>query len=471
MEKRLFIGGEWTNGVVNIPLIAPFSGEKLADIPQATKNEVNLAVDAAYEARSKMASLPAFERANILSKVADLLEENQQECAMMISEETAKPIATAKAEVARTVMTYKFASEEARRIQGETVPMDGAPGGEGRIAYTIRQPLGVIGAITPFNFPMNLVAHKLGPAFAAGNTVVLKPAPQAPLSSFYTAELFEKAGLPKGALNIVTGDGEVGNALVEDDRVSMITFTGSAKVGKMIRSKAGLKRVTLELGSNSAVIIDKEANLDEIIPRAVIGAFTFAGQVCISLQRIYVHETLYDAFVEGFINQTKKLKLGNPLNDATDVSVLISSSEVTRALAWISEAKEQGATVALGGKSEGNILFPTVLLDVKPEMKVSCQEVFAPIVTIEKFSSFSEAIDFVNQSVYGLQAGVYTNDLTNAFYAAEKLDVGGVMINDIPTFRVDHMPYGGVKESGIGKEGIKYAIEDMTQLKLICFKK
>jgi acyl-CoA reductase-like NAD-dependent aldehyde dehydrogenase len=472
MKKKLLINGEWVEGTQYTSLTSPYSGEVIAEIPEASPQEVDQAIAAAYNARATMAKMPAHKRAEILENLVRLLEERADEAAKIIAMEAAKPITTAKGEVARTIQTYKFAAEEAKRIHGETISLDAAPGGEGRLAFTVREPLGVIGAITPFNFPMNLVAHKVGPAIASGNTVVLKPAEQTPLSALFIAELLQQAGLPAGALNVVTGKGEVvGERIVADDRIKMITFTGSPAVGIGIRNKAGLKRVTLELGSNSAVIIDNGVDVDKIISRCVTGAFSFQGQVCISLQRIYVHETVYETFVEKFVAATRTLKVGDPLDPATDVSALITPKDVERTLSWIEEAKQQGATVATGAVCEGNILAPTVILDADPAMKVSCQEVFAPIVLINKVQSVREAIELVNDSRYGLQAGIYTDNIHTALEAAELLHVGGVMINDIPTFRVDQMPYGGVKESGMGREGIKYAVEEMTEMKLIVFNK
>lgn len=472
MKKQLFINGEWAETKEYRPLYSPFDHELLAEIAVADDEDVTAAIAAAENAKLIMAKMPAHKRAAILEKLVELLTKNQDECVRLLALEAAKPWTTAQAEVARTIMTYKFAAEEARRIHGETIPMDAAPGGEGRISFTIRQPIGVVAAITPFNFPMNLVAHKVGPAIAAGNTIVLKPASQTPLTSLYLAELLQEAGLPNGALNVITGSGSVvGDRLIQDDRVKAITFTGSPAVGIALRNKAGLKKVTLELGSNSALIVDKGVDVDSIIPRAITGAFSFAGQVCISLQRVYVHEEVCDEFVEKFVAQTKSLKLGNPLDPGTDVSALISTKDVERTLQWIEEARQSGAVVAAGGKREGNMVEPTVLLNVSPKEKVSCQEVFAPVVLINKVSSVEEAIEYVNDSRYGLQAGIYTNNVFTALKAAEDLEVGGVMVNDIPTFRVDHMPYGGVKESGIGREGLKYAIEEMTEMKLISFKK
>lgn len=468
MKKRLFINGEWIETKDYNPLLSPYDQEIIAEIPMAAKEETDMAIASAYRARRAMAKMPAHERAAILENMAQLLGERAEEAAATIAAEAAKPIATAMAEVSRTIQTYKFAAEEAKRIHGETIPLDAAPGGEGRIAYTIREPIGVIGAITPFNFPMNLVAHKVGPAIASGNTIVLKPASQTPLSSFLLAELLVEAGLPAGALNVVTGSGRVvGEQLIADPRVSMITFTGSPEVGIGIRNKAGLKRVTLELGSNAAVIVDKGVDIEKIISRCVTGAFSNQGQVCISLQRIYVHEDVYESFVKKFIEATEKLKLGNPLDPETDVSALISPDDVQRTLQWIEEAKQGGASVAAGGKTTGNILHPTVILEADACLKVSCQEVFAPIVVINKIQSVNEGIERVNDSRFGLQAGIYTEHVRTALDAAEKLHVGAVLINDIPSYRADHMPYGGVKESGTGREGLKYAIEEMTEMKLV----
>lgn len=470
LKKKLFINGKWKEAQKFTTLKSPYSGEVLAEIPAATPEEVELAIDSAYQARKAMAALPSHKRAAILEKLATLLESRKDEAAEIIAKEAAKPIKTAIGEVSRTIATYKFAAEEAKRIHGETLTMDATADGEGRIGYTVREPIGVVGAITPFNFPMNLVAHKVGPAIAAGNPIVLKPASQTPLSSLLLAELLAETDLPDGAFNLITGSGSViGDKLVTDSRVKSISFTGSPAVGIGIRNKAGLKKVSLELGSNAAVIVDKGIDIDKIIPRCVTAAFAFQGQVCISLQRAYVHEEVYDEFVEKFSEATKGLILGDSLDPAVDVSALISAGDVERSLDWISEAKQYGAVVAAGGKSEGNILHPTVLLEVDAKLKVSCQEVFAPIVLINKVSSVEEAIDLVNDSEFGLQAGVYTDNINLALTAAEKLEVGGVIINDIPTYRVDNMPYGGVKKSGMGREGLKYAIEEMTEMKLVIF--
>ncbi|MBU9711299.1 aldehyde dehydrogenase family protein [Evansella tamaricis] len=472
LKKQLFIGGEWIEGSNFKELTSPYSGETIAVIPFASEEDVDKAIKAAVGVKKTLKKMPAFQRAEILENVVKLIEENREACARIIAEEAAKPIQTARGEVARTIMTYKFASEEARRLPNEMINMDAAPGGEGRVAYAVREPAGVVAAITPFNFPMNLVAHKLGPAFAAGNPVILKPASQTPLSSYFVAELFDKAGLPKGALNVLTGRGSVvGEALVTDPRINVVTFTGSPEVGIEIKRKAGLKKVTLELGSNSAVIIDQGVSLDDIVDRLVLGAFAYQGQVCISLQRIFVHESRKKELVEKMTAKVQELVLGHPLDETTDLSALISPLDRKRVMEWIKEAVGSGATVAVGGKSKDNMVEPTILVDVDPSANVSCKEVFGPVVMVNSFSNWQQAIEMVNDSEFGLQAGVYTKDISKAFMASEELEVGGVMINDIPTFRVDHMPYGGVKNSGSGREGIKYAIEEMTEMKLVSFKK
>ncbi|MCM3729598.1 aldehyde dehydrogenase family protein [Neobacillus cucumis] len=467
-KKHLFINGQEVRTSVYVPLHSPYSGEVIAEIAMADEQLTKEAIKSAQKAFQVIAKMPAFERSAILEKVVELLKERADEAAKVIAMESAKPISFAKGEVARTIETYKFAAEEAKRIHGETIPFDAAPGGVGRIGYTVRKPIGVIGAITPFNFPMNLVAHKVGPAIASGNSIVLKPALQTPLSALYIADLFKEAGLPDGILNVVTGPGSVvGEAIIKDDRVQMITFTGSPAVGIGIRNKAGLKKTTLELGSNAAVILDKDTNIDEVIDRCIIGAFSNQGQVCISLQRVYAHEEVYDEFVEKLVEAAKKLKIGDPLDPETFLSSLISKKETERALSWIEEAKQNEALVLTGGKLIDGVLEPTVIVNVDPLLKVSCQEVFAPIVIVNKIKTVEEAIGYVNNSRYGLQAGIYTKNIDQALLASETLEVGAVIINDIPTFRVDQMPYGGVKESGTGREGVKYAVEEMTELKLV----
>jgi acyl-CoA reductase-like NAD-dependent aldehyde dehydrogenase len=467
-KKHLMINGEKVETDQYASLYSPYSGEEIAQIAMANKEQTEKAIDAAYSSRHLMAKMPAYKRAEILEKVVSLLAEKADEAAEIITRESSKPIMFSKAEVARTIETYKFSAEEAKRIHGETIPFDAASGGVGRIGYTLREPIGVIGAITPFNFPMNLVAHKVGPAIAAGNTIVLKPASQTPLSALFIAEIFEEAGLPPGVLNVVTGPGSiVGEEIVRNDRVSMVTFTGSPEVGIGIRNRAGLKKTTLELGSNSALIIDKDTEVDQIIDRCIMGAFSNQGQVCISLQRIYAHEDVYEEFIKKFTRAANRLKIGDPFEHDTYISSLISQGEADRVLGWIEESSSNNADIAAGGKLQEGVLEPTIITNADHHLKVTCQEAFAPIVVVNKFRSIEEAVQEVNNSRFGLQAGIYTNNVKHAMYASQELHVGGVMINDVPTYRVDQMPYGGVKESGTGREGIKYAVEEMTEMKLI----
>ncbi|MBT9282510.1 aldehyde dehydrogenase family protein [Hydrogenibacillus sp. N12] len=467
-RKGLWIGGRYEPAASWTPVVSKADGRVLAEVGRAGADDARRAVKAAAEAYPTYRRLPAHARAAILYRVAEALETRREEVARLIAEEAGKPLKAARAEVLRAVQTYRFSAEEAKRIGGETIPMDAAVGGEGRLGFTWREPLGVVAAITPFNFPLNLVAHKLGPALAAGNTVVLKPAGATPLSSFFVAELFHEAGLPAGALNVVSGPGgEIGDALVEHPDVKAITFTGSPTVGKRIREKSGLKRTILELGSNSAVIVEPDAPFDLAVARTVEGAFQYAGQICISVQRIYVHAAIYERFYSALLEKTKALRVGDPRDEATDVGPLIHEGEAARVQAWIEEAVAAGARIAAGGRKDGAFLEPTILTDVTPEMKVVREEVFGPVATLVPYRNLDEAIALVNDSKYGLNVGVFTRDIGKAFDAARRLETGGVMINDIPTFRVDHMPYGGMKESGFGREGVKYAIEELTELKFI----
>lgn len=468
MKKHYFVNGEWKSSNKYTELLSPHTKESIAQIPQATLEDVETAIDIAYETRKQMAALTAYERAAILEQIAQLFMDNRQKAAEIISLEAAKPIKYALGEIDRTIETYKFAAEEAKRLTGEMIPMDAAKNGANRFGYTIEEPIGVIGAITPFNFPQNLVAHKVGPAIAAGNTIVLKPASQTPLSALFLAELIDQTALPKGVFNVVTGSGKtIGDALVKNDKVKMITFTGSPAVGKGIRDKAGLKKVALELGSNSGLIIDKNVDLAQIVPKCVMGAFSNQGQVCISLQRTYVMDEIYDEFLEQFSTLTNQLVIGSPDDESTDISAMIHPDEQARALSWVQEAVEQGSKIISGGTIENGVFLPTILANVSSTSKVSCQEVFAPIVVVNRISSIQEGISAINNSDFGLQAGIFTNDIQTAFKASKELQVGGVMINDIPTYRIDQMPYGGVKESGTGKEGVKYAIHEMTETKLV----
>lgn len=470
-QTKLWINGQWESTNETTELTAPYTGEVLANVAKATPADVERAIEGAHQTFQSFKKTTAYERAEILYKVVTIMRERKKELAKILADEAAKPISAGIAEIDRTIATYQFAAEAAKQSTGETIPMDAAPGTKDRIGYTKRVPLGVVSAITPFNFPFNLVAHKLGPAFAVGNTVVLKPASQTPLSALVMAEIFKEAGLPDGALQIVTGSGgELSETLVTHPLVKKVTFTGSGAVGLKIKEKIGLRKITLELGSNAALIVEPSTPLEKIMKRGVGGAFGFAGQVCISLQRIYVHTSIYEAFTKLFVEETKKLVVGDPHDEKTDVSAMIHPNEVSRIKNWVEEAKQQGATVAAGAEFTERTCTPTVMTNVKPDMRIVCEETFAPIVSIVPYETLDEAIALVNRSELALNAGIYTNVLTDAMKAAEEIEAGAVIINDIPTFRVDNMPYGGVKMSGYGKEGIKYAVEEMTDLKFITMK-
>ncbi|MGP4079917.1 aldehyde dehydrogenase family protein [Pseudalkalibacillus sp. R45] len=470
MWKGLFIGGKEVEPTNTYAVIQPHTEDEIAQVADATVEEMQEAIDRAYEAFSKMKALTANERAEILYKAADLLEEEKEEFAKIVTLEACKPITAARNEIDRSVQTLRFSGEEAKHIAGEYIPLDAAIGGEGRDAYTIHEPIGVVGAITPFNFPLNLVVHKVGPALASGNTIIVKPAEQTPISSLKLAGLFTKAGLPDGAFNVVPGEGpKLGKVMLDDSRVQKISFTGSPQVGKLIKSQAGLKRVTLELGSNSALYVDASASdsIQQIAEKAVTGAFIYNGQVCISTQRIYVHEAVFEAFKQAFVKKTNEVTFGDPLDDETIVTSLINKKSQERILNWIDEAVENGATLLTGGERKANGILPTVLTGIQSSDKVSCQEIFGPVVILQPVQNEEEALRSMNQSDFGLNAGVFTNNLQQALKMAHGLDVGQVLVNDIPTTRFDHMPYGGVKDSGYGHEGIKYAIKEMTRLKMI----
>lgn len=453
-------------------VISPFNGEVVGKVSLASKEVAERAIESACQTfHHTMKKMPAYQRADILRKTADLLEEKTEEFAQILVLEAGKPIRDGRGEVGRAVQVLRFAADEAKKIEGELVPMDAAIGGENRIGMVRRLPIGVISAITPFNFPLNLALHKLAPAFAAGNTVVLKPAGKTPLSAYMLVKLFEEAGLPKGALNLVIGNGsEIGDVLVTDSRISKITFTGSPSVGIDIRQKAGLKKVTLELGSNSPNILFNDGDVKAAATGLVRGAFAFSGQVCISAQRIYVQKEVYREFLDQYVSMVKNLVIGNPAEESTDIGPMISEKEAIRAHNWIQEAVKAGAKLATGGSRNGTLLEPTILVDVQPDMKVVCEETFAPIVSVIPFETEEEVIEMANDSVFGLQAGVFTNDINRAMRIAEGLETGGVWINETSTYRQDNYPYGGVKLSGVGKEGVKYAIEDMTEIKFIGIK-
>ncbi len=468
---RLLVGGKWVTDKETMPVLDKYTGETIGVVPVASKGTTDKALAAAHATFPEYSRMPAHRRFRILEKASQLLAKNQEEIAATICREAGKAWKYSVGEVARAVETFQFSAEEAKRIHGETIPMDASSAGEGRFGFYLRVPVGVVSAITPFNFPLNLVAHKVGPALAAGCTLVLKPASTTPLTAIRLGQILEEAGIPPGVFNVVVGSGgTVGEWLTTDPRVAKISFTGSPPVGEAILRKAGMKKVTMELGNNSGTILEPDADLDAAIPRCAVSAFANSGQVCISLQRIYVHKAIAKEFTKRFVEHTAKIKVGNPLEKDCEVGPMIEEAEAKRAEEWIREAVREGAKLLVGGKREGRVLYPTVLSKVRPEMKVMCQEAFAPLVSICEYDRFEDAVAMVDDSPYGLQAGVYTNDLRKAMYAVDRINVGGIMINDTSIFRVDHMPYGGNKMSGLGREGVRFAIDEMTNIKMVVFK-
>lgn len=466
LERLALIDGKWVDTGRWIEVRSPYDGSLVGRVAQAGATEATSALDAASRAMGE--PLPAYARATILDRVAGLLEERAEEAAQTISAEAGKPMKAARVEASRAVSTFIMAAVEARKLTGEMIPMDASPAGVGKLGYTVRQPIGVIGAISPFNFPLNLVAHKVAPALAAGCAVVLKPASQTPLSALLLAELELEAGLPGGWLNVVCGPAsEIGDVLVEDERVKLITFTGSASVGWGLRERAPRKRVNLELGNATPVIVAADADLEDTASRLAANAFSFAGQSCISVQRIYVERAAYEPFLASFLPRVEALKLGDPADDETDVGPLIATSERDRILEWIEEATAAGAEVLTGGSLEGELLRPTVIANAGPAAKVSCEEVFGPVCTVSPYDSLDEAVALSNGTRYGLQAGVFTKDVKQALWAARNLEFGGVTVNEAPTFRADQMPYGGVKDSGNTREGPAHAVREMTEERLV----
>lgn len=446
----------------------PYNDAVVETLPDHSADDVAEIIGRAYDMRREFANMPAHEKASILVRAAELIAERSEEFAESIVRESGKPIRYARGEVSRCVETFTFAADVARHLNGETLQMSAAKGGVGKFGYYIREAVGVVGAITPFNFPLNLVAHKVAPAIAVGCPIVLKPSPMTPLTAIKLAEVLVEAGLPEGLYTVVVGDVEVGKQVTTDPRIAMISFTGSPGVGEAISKVAGLRRTTFELGGNAATVIDEGTNItDALVNRLTVGAFAYSGQVCISVQRMYIHESLYAEFRDKFIERTNKLVLGDPMKADTEIGPLINDVAGERLSAWLESAKEEGATISAGGSRDGRMMQATILEDVTDDMQVMCAEAFGPLVNLVPYSNFDAVIEKVNDSDFGLQAGVYTPSLDKAMKAIQSLDVGGVMINDVPTFRVDHMPYGGNKKSGVGREGPKFAIDDMTTLKVV----
>jgi acyl-CoA reductase-like NAD-dependent aldehyde dehydrogenase len=465
-ERKLFVAGEWVETGDWIDVRSPYSGEVVGRVAKGGAAETRRAIDAAEEALRN--PLPVHRRAEILVKVVAGIARRHDEIARQISDEAGKPLKAARVEASRAMSTYTFAAVEARKLAGEVVPMDAAQAGEGKLAFTLRRPIGVVGAISPFNFPLNLVAHKLAPALAAGCPVVLKPATQTPLSALLLAELEEEAGLPPGWLSVVVGpSAEIGDVLVEDERVKAITFTGSGAVGWGLAERAPKKRVNLELGNATPVIVTADADVDAAAAAMAAHAFSFAGQSCISVQRIYVERPAYERFVGEFLPKVEALKLGDPADEETDVGPVIDEDAKERILDWIAEARDGGAEILAGGEERDGLIAPTVIANASPELKVSCEEVFGPVVTLTAVDSLDEAIELANSTRYGLQAGIFTSRLDSAMRAGQELEFGGVIVNEAPTFRSDQMPYGGVKESGNTREGPAYAVRELTEERLV----
>ena len=469
--NRNYIGGEWVDTPEHEVVRLPYDGTAVGEVPRSGVDALDRAIAAARKGFAAMREMTNYERADLLLRVRELLLRDLADFTQAVCNETGKPIKEAKVEAQRASETLVSAAHEARQLHGEVVPMEFSATGKGRMAMTVREPLGVIGCITPFNVPLNLALHKVAPALAGGNAVVLKPATKTPLSAVRLARTMEEAGVPKGAFNVITGSGTViGTAMAEHPGLAMLTFTGSPAVARTIKARAGFKKVTLELGNNSAVIIEPGSDMKTAVARTVQGAFSHSGQVCISVQRVFAHRSIFNEFTDRLKAGADALHIGHPYEPTTDISSLIDEKEAIRIEEWIAEAVKGGAKVVTGGKRTRATVSPAVLVDVPAACQISCQEAFGPVVAVYPYDNLETAIEQANATPYGLQAGIFTPDMQRAFQAARKLEVGGVMINDIPMYRADHMPYGGVKESGTGREGPRYAIEEMTEMKLICWK-
>jgi len=465
--QGFYLSGKWVGEGTPVEIRAPYDGAPLAQVFQATRDHVEKAIQAAVRAFGSTRRLPAFERQRVLRSIAQHITSRKEEFARTMAQEAGKPLKAARTEVERAIFTFTVAAEESTRIPGEYLSLDWQQYTAGRWGIVRRFPLGPIAGITPFNFPLNLVAHKVAPAIASGCPIILKPAPQTPLTALLLAEAVEQAGLPDGAFNVLPLSNEDAGLLVSDDRIKLISFTGSAPVGWDIKRRAGKKKVVLELGGNAGVIVHGDSDVAWAAERCVAGGFSYAGQTCISVQRILVERSAYGKFGDKLLAGVNKLKIGDPLDEETDLGPLIRESDAIRATEWVQEAVQDGATLLAGGKRRGSILEPTVLTGTRPDMRVNCQEIFAPVVTMEPYDDFLHALRLINESPYGLQAGVFTRDVNRIFQAYEELEVGGVIAGDVPSFRIDHMPYGGVKDSGLGREGLRYAIEEMTEPKLL----
>jgi len=468
--KNILIGGKWVDTSNYIDIINPYNGDIIDKVSKASSDHLREAVESALRGSKVMRGLTRYRRYEILSKTAELMMERKDEFAKTMALESGKPLSFSKGEVSRAYETVVLAAEEAKRLGGEVIPFDAAPTSSDKYCFYIRVPVGIVLSITPFNFPLNLVCHKIGPAIAAGNSIIHKPASKTPLTSLLLGEILLEAGLPKEALNIVICSSENAETyLVKNPLIRKISFTGSKVVGERIALNAGLKKLSMELGSNSGVIIDENTDITKAVPAVKVGAFGYSGQVCIHCQRAYIHESVYDEFKKKIIDAANSLVIGDPLEMRTDIGPMIDEKEIIRIQSWLKEAESEGAKILCGGQREGMVFKPTVIENVTEDMKIVKDETFAPTLSLIPFTDFKDAVSKLNNSVYGLQAGIFTDNVKNAYYAIDTLDVGGVMINDIPTFRIDLMPYGGMKSSGYGREGPRYAIEEMTEIKCVRF--
>lgn len=469
--KKMLIGGRWVDKEETINVYDPEDSSVITTVPRATKEDMLQAIEAAEEGVKIAARMPVHERISVLNKAANYVDEKRDVYAETIASEGSKTITEARAEVSRCVDTLRISAEEARRINGETIPFDQMQGSENRVGYYYPFPIGIIAAITPFNDPLNLVAHKIGPAVASGNAIIVKPATLTPLSAILLAEAFDAAGLPKKVLSVITGSGsEIGDTLITHPSVRMVSFTGGLETGEQIAKKAGLKKLSMELGSNSPVIVLHDADVSETVNSCVSGAFWAVGQNCLGVQRIFVEEPLFDEFVHKFVHQTNQYKVGHKKDETTDMGPLITEKEAIRVEEWVNEAAREGATILTGGKREGAFYSPTVLTNVSPNAKIATEEIFGPVVILFEVKNLEEAIEKANDVNYGLQAGIFTKDINLAFQAINELEVGGIMINDSSDYRIDGMPFGGVKGSGLGREGVKYTVLEMTEPKVVNIK-
>jgi glyceraldehyde-3-phosphate dehydrogenase (NADP+) len=468
-ELGIVLGGDEVQTGERYEIRSPYDGSPVALVHRAGPEEVERALAAALEGFETTRRLPAWQREQVLKNVADAIAARRDVLAQTIALEAGKPLKTARTEVDRAVFTFTVAAEESKRIYGELVPLDWLPGNDGRVGHVRRVPLGPIAGITPFNFPLNLVAHKVAPALAAGNPILLRPASQTPVTALLLGRIVLEAGWPEEGIAVLPSSTEAARPLVEDPRIKLLTFTGSPAVGWGLKARAGRKRVTLELGGNAAVIVNDDADVAYAAERVAWGGFTYSGQTCISVQRVFVHRAVYDEFAADLVRRVEALKVGDPLDEATDVGPVIDADSAERIEAWIEEATAAGATVLTGGERDGSLWRPTVLANLHEDLRVSCDEVFAPLVGLTPFEDIEEAIDAAGRGEFGLQAGIFTNDLRVVDAAFDRIEVGGLMVNDVSTYRIDHMPYGGVKSSGFGREGLRYAIEEMTEQKLLTF--